>query len=75
MEAASRAGCAVLGAVELLLGALPGEPADGLAEGGIGGGKDGGGRGRGLGEGTAHADGLAALAGEDEGDRAHRAAS
>ena len=68
-------GLGVLGAVQVLLGALPGEAADGLAEGGVGGGEDGGGRGRGLGEGAAHADELAALAGKDEGDLVHRCAA
>ena len=62
----------VLGAVEFLLGALPGEAGDGLAERLVGSGEDGGGRGRCLGERPAHADGLAALAGEDEGDLVHR---
>ena len=65
-------GLGVLGAVEVVLGALPGEPADRLAEGGVGGREHGGGGGGGLGEGAAHADGLAALAGEHEGDLAHR---
>ena len=65
---------AVLGPVELLLGTLPREAGDGLAEGGIGGGEHGGGGGGGLGEGAAHADGLAALAGEHEGDLVHQAA-
>ncbi len=65
---------AVLGPVELLLGTLPGKAGDGLAEGGIGGGEHGCGDGGGLGERAAHADGLAALAGEHEGDLVHQAA-
>ena len=62
----------VLGAVEVLLGTLPREPGDRLAERLVGGGEHGGGVGRGFGEGAAHADGLAPLAGEHEGDLAHR---
>ena len=68
-------GLGVLGPVELLGGAVPGEPADGLAERGVGRGEDGGGGGRGGGERPAHADGLGALAGEHEGDLMHRAAA
>ena len=63
----------VLGPVELVLGAFPGEPADRLAEGLVGDAERVGGGGRGLGEGAAHPDGLAALAGEHEGDLVHRA--
>ena len=61
----------VLGQVEGLGRAVPGERADRLAEGGIGGGEDGCGGGRPLGEGTAHADGLGTLSGAHEGDVGH----
>ena len=69
MRGGEQRGLGVLGAVEVLLGPVPREPGDRLAKGGVGGGEDGGRGGGGLGEGAAHADGLAALAGEDEGDR------
>ena len=65
-------GLRVLGAVEVLLGTLPCEPGDRLAERLVGGSEHGGGVGRGFGEGAAHADGLAPLPGEHEGDLAHR---
>ena len=62
----------VLGPVQLLLGTLPGEARDGLAQRLVRGSEDGGGGRGGLGEGAAHADELAALAGEDESDLVHR---
>ena len=62
-------GLGVLGQVQLLGRAVPGERADRLAEGGVGRGEHGRGGGRGRGEIPAHAHGLRALAGEDEGDR------
>ena len=72
MRRREQRGLGVLGAVEVVLGPVPRESGDRLAKGGVGGGEDGGRGGRGLGEGAAHADGLAALAGEHEGDLAHR---
>src|SRR5581483_12123846 len=62
----------VLGAVELCLGAFEGEPADGLAERGVGDVEDGrGGRGRGD-EPNPHADRLRTLARKDERGRTRR---
>ena len=62
-------GLGVLGPIQSLGGAVPGEFADALTQGGVGGGEDGRGGRRGRGEVPAHAHGLRALAGEDEGDR------
>jgi len=58
----------VFGEAELFLWAVEEDAAEGEAEGFIGLGEGGGGDGEGLGEGAAHADGLGALAGKEEGD-------
>ena len=60
------------GQVERLGRALPGEPADRLAERVVGFGEDGRGRRRRDGEGLSHPDGLGPLAGEHEGESTHK---
>ncbi len=66
-------GLGVLRPVQLVLGSVPGEPADRLRRGRAIGGLEHGGGGRGgLGEGASHPHELAALAGKHEGDLGHR---
>ena len=60
-------GLRLLGPVERICGALPGEAADRFAERGVGRGEHGRGGRRALDQGVTHPDRLGSLAGEDEG--------
>ena len=72
MDAASSAGWAFSVRLRSSSGPSHARRRDRLAERVVGGGEHGGGGGGGLGEGASHPDGLAPLAGEHEGDLAHR---